>query len=143
MKEQLRREMGIKMKKIRKALGYTQDQMVSHFNIGRANYSRIEKGEIFPRPSLLNTLKLEFNVSLDWLVSNIGEMFQQTQKETKSSLEFGEYTEEVRDLLFHMEKVPMLKHAVLSFFIEYKVKNKEHVEKILHQGEEEKQRIIK
>jgi len=130
-KEELRKEIGLRMRKLRKKLSYTQDQMVSNFNIGRANYSRIEKGEIFPVATILNTLRKELNVSLDWLISNEGEMFLQERKERTEKVDFGEYTEEVRDLLFHLHKIPMVKHAVLGFFIEYKLKNENIIDPIL------------
>ncbi len=134
MKHQLKKEIGARMRKIRKALGYTQNKMVSHFDIGRANYSRIEKGEIFPGPVILSTLRTEFDVSLDWLVTNEGEMFVRDPEKKKKNqmdiLNLGDYPQEMRDLLLHMEKVPMVKHAVLGFFIEYIVKNKKFIDPI-------------
>ena len=131
MKRQLRREIGQRMRKIRKTLGLTQDQMVSPFTIGRANYSRIEKGEIFPQATILHTLRTKFNISLDWLISNEGEMYLNENKELIDTANFGEYADEVRDMLFHMENVPMIKHALLGYFIEYKVKNKKIIDEIL------------
>lgn len=133
MKELLRKEIGLRMRKVRKSLGYTQEQIVTYFDIGRANYSRIEKGEIFPGASILLKLKSEFNVSLDWLIANEGQMFILEKEKVQKSrtLFLGEHSEEVRDLLLHLEKVPMLKHAVLAFFLEYKEKNKEHINRML------------
>ena len=133
MKHQLRKEIGMKMRKIRKALGYTQVQMVSFFDIGRANYSRIEKGEIFPTPTTLNTLCTEFNVSLDWLIANEGEMFiiPNQEQDEKKNLDTGKHNQEIRDLLFHIETVPMVRHAVLGFFLEYKQKNQRIIREIL------------
>jgi transcriptional regulator with XRE-family HTH domain len=136
MKEQLRRHIGVRMRNIRKSLGYTQEQMVSHFDIGRANYSRIEKGEIFPNTPILYTLKREFDVSLDWLITNEGEMFlrpggEKEKKDEQKKIDYDDYTEEIRMLLMYMEKVPMVKHAVLGFFLEYKAKNKEYIDRIL------------
>lgn len=131
MKQQLRKEIGARMRKVRKTLRYTQDQMVSYFAIGRANYSRIEKGEIFPVATILNTMRKKFNVSLDWLISNEGEMFLGEKKEGIVEVNFREYSKEIVDLLFHMDKVPMLKHAVLGFFIEYKLNNRKIVDQML------------
>ena len=133
MKQQLRKEIGMKMRKIRKMLGYTQVQMVAFFDIGRANYSRIEKGEIFPTPTILNTLSKEFHVSLDWLIANEGEMFIITNQEQdeKKTLDPGKHNQEIRNLLFHIETVPMVRHAVLGFFLEYKQKNQQIIQEIL------------
>ena len=133
MKQQLRKEIGMKMRKIRKSLGYTQVKMVSFFEIGRANYSRIEKGEIFPTAAILNVLCREFHVSLDWLVANEGEMFilQKQKKDAKKILDPGKYSQEVNDLLLHIENVPMVRHAILGFFLEYKQKNQRIIQEIL------------
>lgn len=139
MKEQLRKEIGMRMRKLRKALGHTQEQMVSYFDIGRANYSRIEKGEIFPGAAILNTLKIEFDVSLDWLIADEGQMFHHSRegKKREEHVDFGAYSGEVRELLVYMDKVPMVKHAVLGFFLEYKMKNQDYIEGILHREKNE------
>jgi transcriptional regulator with XRE-family HTH domain len=133
MKNELKKEIGQRMRKIRKALGYTQEQMVSYFNIGRANYSRIEKGEVHPGALILNTLRLKFNVSLDWLITNNGKMFlrERDKKEPNIHLDFGQSAEEISELLKYMEKVPMVKHAILSYFLEYKLKNRKIIQEAL------------
>jgi transcriptional regulator with XRE-family HTH domain len=132
---QLKKEVGKRMRKIRKSLGYTQNKLVSYFDIGRANYSRIEKGEIFPGAAILKTLHVTFNVSLDWLMTGRGEMFIRepgnNSKKNEETVNLGNYPEEIRELLLHMARVPMVKHAVLSFFIEYKTKNKKLIDPLL------------
>ena len=133
MKLQLRKEIGLRMRKIRKILGYTQVKMVSFFDIGRANYSRIEKGEIFPSPTILNNLCRKFHVSLDWLIANEGQMFilEKQKQDALKILKSGKYGQEVIDLLFHIEKVPMVRHAIMGFFLEYKQKNQGIIQEIL------------
>jgi len=136
MKQQLRKEIGTKMRKIRKTLGYTQVQMVSFFEIGRANYSRIEKGEIFPTAAILNVLCRDFHVSLDWLIANEGEMFtlQKQKEDARKILDSGKYSQEISDLFIHIENVPMVRHAILSFFLEYKQKNQRILQEILEKN---------
>jgi len=136
MKEKLKKEIGARMRKIRKTLIYTQEKMVSHFDIGRANYSRIEKGEVLPGATILNVLKTEFNVSLDWLITSQGKMFlkEKDKKVDKDKVDMGNYAEETRELLTYMEKVPMVKHAVLSYFIEYKLQHKRIIQQVLEES---------
>ena len=135
MKEKLKKEIGSRMRKIRKTLSYTQEKMVSHFDIGRANYSRIEKGEVLPGATILSVLKTKFNVSLDWLITNQGKMFlkEKDKNVDKDKVDMGKYAEETRELLSYMEKVPMVKHAILSYFIQYRLQHK----KIIQQAMEE------
>lgn len=137
VKKELKRDIGARMRKIRKALNYTQENMVSHFDIGRANYSRIEKGEVLPNAAVLNTLRVEFNVSLDWLITGGGKMFvsAQEKKGKSDSIDFGEYAKEIRELLVYMEKVPMVKHAVLGFFLEYKIKYSDSIRQAMEAHE--------
>ncbi len=132
MKDQLKKEIGIRMRKIRKTLGFTQNKMISYFEIGRANYSRIEKGEIFPGPMILNTLRTNFDISLDWLMTNNGEMFipKTAKKNLAELIDLSRHPEEMKALWLHMDKVPMVKYAVLSFYVDYIAKNKEYIDSI-------------
>ncbi|NIM18022.1 MAG: helix-turn-helix domain-containing protein [Candidatus Aminicenantes bacterium] len=136
MIDELKKEIGLRMRKVRKALGYTQEKMVSYFNIGRANYSRIEKGEVLPNAAVLNSLSTQFGVSLDWLIADSGKMFvRREKKEQTGKINFGEYGKEVRELLMTMDKVSMVKHAILGYFLEYKAKHKEIIQRTLEECE--------
>lgn len=136
MKQKLKKQIGARMRRFRKRLGFTQTEMVSHFDIGRANYSRIEKGEVFPNVVILYTLKTRFNLSLDWLISDEGangeevEMLLQEKKKETHPPDFGEDSEDIDELLKHMGKIPLIKHAVLNFFYEYKLKNNRLIQKL-------------
>lgn len=119
----LKKDIGARIREVRKSLGYTQDRMVEHFNCGRANYSRIEKGEVFPNPSMLRELNREFKVSLHWLICGKGEMLEHENQYTE--LKFGGTDGgEIKELLAYLESVPMVRHAILSYFLEYIEKNK-------------------
>jgi transcriptional regulator with XRE-family HTH domain len=145
MKSELKKEIGLRMRKVRKALGYTQEKMVSYFDIGRANYSRIEKGEVLPNCAVLNSLHTQFAVSLDWLIADSGKMFvwsrnqnpdqNREKKEQTRKINVSEYGKEVRELLITINKVPMVKHAILGFFLEYKAKHKEIIQRTLEECE--------
>lgn len=137
MKYELKKEIGQRMRKIRKTLGYTQGKMVSFFDIGRANYSRVEKGDVFPGVKILYTLREKFNVSLDWLITNNGQMFTQDRekKEFNDKIFSDPYKEEIIELLSYVERVPMVKHAIISFFLEYKIKHQKFIQPFLEDGE--------
>ena len=142
MKDELKATVGKKLRKIRKSLGFTQEKMVTYFDIGRANYSRIEKGEVSPGLTLLKTLGDKFDVSLDWLVNNSGSMFmrdadQSGHKESaaKELQHAGECAKELALLYTYIEKVPVVKHAMLCFFLEYLHIHQEMIDEYLKRNE--------
>ncbi len=132
-KIRLKKEIGTRIRQVRKTLGYTQDKMVDFFNCCRANYSRIEKGEVFPNPIMLQVLNNQFNVSLRWLVCNKGQMLEKQKKKEKSCEVKMDCREEaeIGELILYMDTVPMVKHAVLCFFLEYTGKNKRLIEPLM------------
>jgi hypothetical protein len=46
-------------------------------------------------------------------------------------LKSRKYNREINDLLFHLAAVPLVRHAILSFFLEYKQKHHGIIEEIL------------
>ncbi len=135
-KQELKRGVGQRLRQFRKKKGLSQGEFAAYFDIGRANYSRIEKGEVFPNVFTLNVLKKHFDISLNWLLSNEGDMYVTAEEE---QLNLSHVSQDMKDLIYHMENVPMLRHAVLSFFLEYKFSNQELVAKILKQVEPDKE----
>lgn len=125
-KAALKQDIGRRMREVRKSLGYTQDQMVDYFDCGRANYSRIEKGEVFPNPTMLEVLNQRFHVSLHWLICNTGGMYLSQQPEHPEPVDRDVPIAggEIRELLSYVNAVPMVRHAVLGFFLEYLEENK-------------------
>lgn len=137
-KLKLKKEIGLRIRQLRKMQGYTQAEMVEYFDCGRANYSRIEKGEVFPNPTILKTLNSRFNVSLHWLICNKGSMLE--QEEQPNAVDWGGngIEEEIKELLSYMDRVPMVKHAMLGYFLEYKAKYKRLIEPMIEEsGKEE------
>lgn len=140
-KSKLKKEIGVKVRQIRKGVHYTQEQMVQHFDCGRANYSRIEKGEVFPNPTMMKALREDFQVSLHWLICNEGEMKEQDEGKKLLTIKppaDPQEAAEIEELLFHLDSVPLVKHAVLGFFLEYKGKNRALIEPVLQKLKEAK-----
>jgi hypothetical protein len=96
---------------------------------------------VFPNKFILTALRTQFNVSFDWLFIGIGKMFilEKDEKDRGEAKYFGEYGEEVRELLYFMNNAPMVKHAILGFFIEYKIKYKEILQRLLDESHREQQ----
>jgi len=139
----LKKEIGARIRQLRKQLQLTQAEMVVNFRTGRAHYSRMESGEIFPGPEILKFLRMTYNVSLDWLILGKGEMFLSQHapgsipKVGNKQIIQAEIPEreafEIKELLDLMQKFPMIKHSVLGFFWEYRAKNRKLIEEMSDQ----------
>ncbi|MCP5103730.1 MAG: helix-turn-helix transcriptional regulator [bacterium] len=142
MKQELKQKIGKKLRKFREYLGLTQAEMVDSFDIGRANYSRIEKGEVFPNVVILHTLKNQFSVSLDWLIGDEGTMQPVTKANLGTGADFSECRRELDELFYHIKEVPMVKHAMLGFFLEYKMKNEKLIRKLVKEAEKKRSQAV-
>ena len=75
MKKKHRKEVGRRVKKFRIHMDMLQSEMVEFLDMGRANFSRIEKGEIYPGLFTLKTLQDRFGLNPNWIINNTGESF--------------------------------------------------------------------
>lgn len=139
---QIVKETGLRLRKIRKSLTYTQEKMGSYLGVARPSYDKYERGEVFPGPRALTVLANTFKVSLDWLIANKGSMLysekkveptenmwqpeEKAQPQEKTGPDV--VTADVKELLAHMERIPLLRYEVLTMFHKFKLKNKTLVE---------------
>lgn len=130
-KEKSKKEIGQRLRKFRKHLKLNQGELSVYLDIGRADLSSTERGRIYPTVYVLYLLKTKFNVSLNWLLFNEGEMFYTPPRKFRENTGLSPLNEDIKDLFFCIENIPMVKHAVLSFFYEFKVKNQFLIEDTL------------
>lgn len=136
-KLELKSVLGERLREFRKKMGFTQRDLASHFDVGMANYSRIERGEVFPNASILIVLRKEFHLSLDWLLLGNGTMLDSTSLKEDNVIRMESYGEDIKQLLGDMNDIPMLKHAVLTFYMEYKLNNEDNIHKYLTHRQQE------
>ena len=63
----IRKELGEKIKRLRKELGYTQEQFAEMIDISSRNVSNIEQGISFPKPETLEKIVKSFGITTDKL----------------------------------------------------------------------------
>lgn len=66
---------GAKLKKIRNHFSATQDKMAEFLGIGTRTYTSYERNENNPPYSMLISLCKNQNVNLNWLIADVGNMF--------------------------------------------------------------------
>jgi hypothetical protein len=62
-------------------------------------------------------------------------MLLQEKKKEEKNPDFGEDSEDIDELFSHMGKIPLIKHAVLNFFYEYKLKNNRLIQKLFKEAQ--------
>ena len=69
--------------KLRKKLGLTQDEFALKLGITTRAYVNYERGERKPPYELLIKLSNDFNVNLNWLINDKGDMFNETAQQNE------------------------------------------------------------
>jgi transcriptional regulator with XRE-family HTH domain len=128
--KRLMRELGQRLRKLRKELGFLQGEFARLLGIGKTSYAKYENGESFPRVPFLQGIGAAYDVSLDWLLLQKGAMFR---KEKGGSGQGS--PEEIWELLDHMEHIPLLRYGVLQYFHQFKHDNKDLVESSMKDDE--------
>ena len=106
-----------RLKQIRLLNGLKQKEMAKLLGLSSSAYSKIEKGKIvLTLNNLLKIAKIFDDISMDWFL---------TGESTYSCRGFGNYGEDVREMLKYMEKNRASMHAILSYFYQLKEKIKE------------------
>ena len=111
-----------RLKQIRQLNGLKQKEMAKLLGLTSSAYSKIEKGTIdLTLKNLLKIAKIFDNVSMDWFL---------TGESASDYRGFGEYAEDVREMILYMEKNRASMHSILSYF--YQLKDKKEIEKKLN-----------
>ena len=127
-----KKEVGERIKKAREARGLKQKNLAGILGMNRSNMSRMENGYVMPKVDTLLKIKDTLHISIDWLLTGQGVM--------ESLGTFGEYNEDIREMLGNMQKHRRVKHAVLEFYLTYmaqKIKIKNSVKKDNDNNEED------
>jgi len=131
-KEVLYENTGLQLKAIREELRMTMDTISKETGISRSYLSDFERGYRLPTSKYLNYLHNRHRVNLNFVFGSEGRKFRPGSKEV---LDFGKFQDEVDKMLVFMAEMPHALYAVLGFFTEYKLMNKELIER--HHAEKE------
>lgn len=71
-----------------------------------------------------------------WLVANKGPMFYSQKARAEAGPELANVMNEVKELLAHMEQIPLLRFEILSFFHKFKLEYKDVVASAMMRTEE-------
>jgi transcriptional regulator with XRE-family HTH domain len=121
---------------LRQSLHYSTRKMGEYFNVSETTYHRYEQGKMLPGFPGLYSAAEKLGISLDWLVCSKGSVYYkdiekkdqvEVKKETLQDFLPGASQEEIKDLLEHMNRIPLLRHEVLVYFYKFKAEHKDIV----------------
>lgn len=128
----LKIEIGKRFRQMRLYVGISQKEIADIFGMNQSNIARIEKGIVSPNMLICHYFKTHYNINTNWLISGRGNMVLPGSVQDPA-IDYGEFTEEVLDLLFYLDRVPEVRLAVLKYFVGYKLENKKQLRDFLEQ----------
>ena len=127
----LKKNIGQRLKQLRKHLKLSQNGMAVKLYIKKSTYYSYESGENTISIETLSTLSNDLKVSLDWLIANKGKMFVEEGLPPEDKKELQYFTNEVKELLYVMRHLPLVRYEVMGFYQKYKLENQEYITPLL------------
>lgn len=122
-------ETGKRLRLFRKSRNVTIQELSEQTGLSKGMISEAETGRNKPSPTLMLALQKLYGLDINWLLTGEGKMIL---KRTAAFLERneadGEDEDDYNQLLWYLENAPVVKYAVLGFFLEYVHKNREIIE---------------
>lgn len=128
-------EIGKRFKQCRVHLGLTQSAIAAMLGLTQTTIAGIEKGKSFPTIPTLLDLKKNNHISITWLLSGMGKMISEPMAVIGEDPQLSEYEEEIKDLLFYIKNIPMVRDYILEKFVVYKLRNKKEIQEYLEDRE--------
>ena len=126
-------EVGLRLKELRRKLNMSQAQLGEKMGIKATTLAKHENGICFPTGKMLNILASQYNVSMDYLVCGRGTLFYE-DKDTPDSIHpknIMSGDKELEELISLVSSMSWVRHAVLSYFLRFKLENRELIQKEL------------
>lgn len=126
-KSVLKEGIGTRFREMREYAKLSQKETGSLFGMNQSNIARIEKGIVSPNMAICDYFHTRYNINMNWLITGEGEMVLPREEIDPKNVDYGEFKEEMNDLIFHLENVPNARIAMLKFFMGYKLENKKNI----------------
>ncbi len=123
-------EFGKRVRRIRDSLHMSQREFAEGIDMSKSFISDIEKGSSKAGFKFFNNVSKVYNVNLIYLVHGKGEMFSQNEaKRSPVNKAIGEPIDNVGDMLWYMERSPLMLHTIIGFATKLLHDNEAHIKK--------------
>jgi transcriptional regulator with XRE-family HTH domain len=117
-------EIAGRLKQVRNTLDISVDRIAAETGLAKSTVSDAENGNKKPSVVYLFGLLDLYRVNINYVLTGEGEVFLETPGEMKEGDEF-------KELLYMMENVSLVKYSVLSYYIDFKTRNKDVIDELL------------
>ena len=125
-KKAISSDFGNRLRKLRGKLNVSQKEMAARMGISASFLSDIEKEKAKPGFNFLSKLAEVYNISPSWVVLGVGETFLfSADGECFVNHEFGEQSEEIRNLLIMFEKSPLVRLTIMAYASKFLLNNED------------------
>jgi transcriptional regulator with XRE-family HTH domain len=131
MSIKLKKKIAARLKQLREYLQISQKEMALKLYLKKDRYRKYESGENRISIETLSTLSIDLNTSLDWLISNRGQMFVDEEQVLEPGEEPRDFNNEVKELFYVMKHLPLVRYAVMGFYQKFKLDNQEYINSVL------------
>lgn len=119
-----RERLGSRLSQVREYLGYSQDKMARLLNIGKATYSKNERGLHLPVTQTVMSLHHSLGISAEWFLFGSGPMLWKDIESKKEAHPAAErFGREVTEMLSLMERIPLFRHSLMLYFQKLKMEH--------------------
>jgi len=119
---------GARLRTARETLGLTIEKIHQETGFSKSLISEAENGIKKPSSRYLFALVERFKVNINYILTGKGDMFMSGWELTG---DFGADKEKVIDLLYHIERIEMVRYEILGFFLRYKNENAHLIDRLL------------
>jgi transcriptional regulator with XRE-family HTH domain len=129
-------ETGKRLKKFRISHNITLSELAQQSGLSQAMLSETEAGKNKPSPNLMLAMHRIFGLNIHWLLTGEGEPLVKQNTTRPPMDKNGDIICDTDSLLWLMDRVPMVKFAILTYFSMYYFDNKEQIAKMLKPWDE-------
>ena len=142
MKTEQLMKFGRRIKEVRKSLGIKQQDFARLIQVSNSFLSEVESGKAKAGFNIFYYISKTYNVNLDYLLHGAGPMFYSEEDElTITKADLGEYGDRILEMLEYFETSPIVKLAVLEFYIRYLYENEDVIKKDINESRKKREKI--
>lgn len=126
-------QIGKRLKEVRKKTGKSLEKMGEITGLSKSGISDMEKGLKKPSTVYMHALNIKFGININWILTGKGAM---SSPDIELNLNFGIDNDIIKNLIFCIEHVDVIRYDILKYFSQKKDEYQEFIKKIKEEKEQ-------